>query len=332
MTAPARTVRRAPSLDLSRILRDWLPWVVSLGIIAFVVASHDVGAVIDAAGRADLLPFLLITGIWAAVNLLFEGWFCHWSFVWACGVRQLGAVLRVRAAAYILTMLSSVLGYGGIVVYAKRRFGVSYGRGAMIMANEALHEVGSMGLLALGVALWLTDTGQVPQMAAAQLDGVTIFGAGCVGLYLAAILASRVFPAPDPTAPLSLFHDFELRHYAGFMSIKLVQNVIHGIWIVLALPCFGVSPPAIVSIAFTQVIHLVHGLPVSAFGIGVDQLMVPALFAPWAPDDGGGSLLAFSVAYTFAMVVGRASIGLLVVRGVVTEIQSPSPDGIEEAG
>ncbi len=103
-------------------------------------------------------------------------------------------VLRARAAAYILTMLSSVLGYGGIVVYARRRFGVPMRRGAMLMATEALHEVGSMGILALGMTLWLMKTGQVHATAIVQLNGVLVFGSACVVLYVAVVGASQFFP------------------------------------------------------------------------------------------------------------------------------------------
>ena len=331
MTATAQIARRTRPVAIGRILRELLPWAVSAGIVWFVIAGQDLKGVAAAAGKANLMPFLWLTAAWVVVNLLLEGVFCHYGLVWGCGVCRFAEVLRARAAAYILTMLSSVLGYGGIVVYARRRFGVPMRRGAMLMATEALHEVGSMGILALGMTLWLMKTGQVHATAIVQLNGVLVFGSACVVLYVAVVGASRFFPRLGSSESTSLLHDFTLTHYAAFLGIKIVQNLIHGLWIVLALRCFGVSPPAIVSIAFTQVVHLVHGLPVAAFGIGVDQLMVPSLFSPWSPDDGGASLLAFSVAYTFAMVIGRASIGLLVVRRVVAEIKAPPLENPKES-
>ncbi len=53
------------------------------------------------------------------------------------------------------------------------------------------------------------------------------------------------------------------------------------------------------------------------FGVGVDQVTFPTLFAPWDPS-GGESVLAFSIVYTFALVLGRGLLGLALLKKALT--------------
>ena len=77
------------------------------------------------------------------------------------------------------------------------------------------------------------------------------------------------------------------------------------------------------AVGFTQVVLLVRGLPVTAFGIGADQVSIPAMFGPW--DEPTGQVLAFSVAYTFALFAGRAVLCLPFVGQVLSEVRQPAP-------
>ena len=224
-------------------------------------------------------------------------------------------VMRARAASYLLVLVNTLLGYGGMAVWMKRRLGLPIRRGAAVMLNEAFHEIGAMALLA---GAFGSLTGQ-PAVGRAGLI--------CFGLWVAGVLLSRVTRRLGaPRTLLSWFEEPALRHYAGWLALKVGQNLAMGAWVALTLPLFGIRPPLGAAVAITQVVHMARALPVAALGLGVDQLTLTTLFSPW--EVGEGSLLAFSVVFTSAVLVSRALLGLPFV-GVVTA-QLRSQPGLHE--
>jgi hypothetical protein len=296
----------------------WLPWAGSILLVAGLLSTQDLGAVGEALDTAAYGQFCASLLIWASLNWLMDVLFLHCSVYWLTGVNRPWEMLRLRAASYLLTAVSTAVGYGGVVAYLKRRFDVPVGRGTALMLNEALHEVGTIGALA-ALSVWLLGSDLEQEYA------IFCFGAACVGFYAFCVVLSRVGPKLGfPKTPLSLFEEIGGRQYTAFFAIKLVQNIVQGVWVTFALSCFGVDVPVVASIAFTQVIHLTRSLPVAAFGIGVDQLTFPTLYAAWEPE-GGGVLLAFSMVFTCSMLVGRAVLGVPFAQTVLAALRQPRP-------
>jgi len=309
------------------VLRRVVPWVASLALLGGLAWSQDWAAVGEAFSRANLVLFVGVLAVWAGLNLVVEAFFLHLSFKWLAGVDAWRAMVRVKAASYLLTIVSVVVGYGGLVVYAKKAWGVPWRRGVGLMIHEAFEDVGSMGLLALVLGMGMQGSAWLPEAARGQMTGVIGFGVGCVAFYLVCILISRLTAWWGfPKTVLSIFEEIRLSQYAFFLGVKTLQNVMLGVWVALALRCFGVHPPALFSVASAQVIHLVHSLPVAAFGVGVDQLTIPTLFQPWEGSNDAGALFAFSVAFTFSLVAGRAVLGLPFVRGVWMDLSTSSTE------
>lgn len=293
-------------------LKTAVPWLASLAIVGWVGASADLDAVAEAVSRADLGPYVVLSVLWAVVNLLIEASFFLCSFRWLAGVGTFREVLDIRAGAYVLTLVSSAAGFGAMVMYMKRVHGTPLRRGIGIMMVESFCELGSMGfLILLAVAMKPVDGTQ----------GLTGIGAGLVAFFAAGVLvtlASRRFRTK--TSLFSIFEELSVGQYGALFGIKSLQNVCWGLWVAFTLPLFGVHPPHVVSVGLSQVAHLMRALPISAFGIGVDQLTFPGLFAPW--EQTPGSLLAFSVVFTAAVLAARACLGLLFLRPALRRFRS----------
>ena len=120
-----------------------------------------------------------------------------------------------------------------------------------------------------------------------------------------------------------VFAELSARQFAGIFAIKIAQNVVHGVFVVIALSCFHVSAPPVLAFGLSQIVRIVRGLPVSAFGLGVDQLTFPALFGVF--DGGDGRVLAFSIAYTFSMVASRGALGLVFIRSAMAALPTSEP-------
>ena len=143
-----------------------------------------------------------------------------------------------------------------------------------------------------------------------------------VGFYLFCIILSRVSRFfPDEWRSDNIFDkfvDITLWQYGIFYLIKLVQNVVYGLFLAGLLLAFSVKPPLVVSLGFMQIIHLTRAIPVSAFGIGVDQIAVEYLFRAW--ETSPGQLLACSVVFTFTLIAGRALLGVPFLKGVFDDL------------
>ncbi len=316
------------------LIRGIVPWLVSGGIIAYIVATEDMAAVVDAFGKARVTVFLGVFIPFLGILLLLETIYLYYGFRWFAGVGRFADLIRARAATYLLTVMHVFVGLGGLVVYGKKRYGVSYSRGTTIMLNELLHELATQCTLAMMVGL-LLPAALVPDNAVDPVRGVMIVGMAGVGFYFLCILVSRLARfLPEKyrfESPLDPFVDISLWQYGVFYFIKLVQNIVYGLFLAGLLLSFNVIPPLVASVGFMQIIHLSRAIPISAFGIGVDQLVVGVLFQPWEPAGAPGVLLAGSIVFTFAMVAGRALLGVPFLRGVIDDLVERPGDEKETA-
>ena len=301
-------------------LRSLLPLVVSACLLAALASTHDLEAVAAAFRDAALGRYLVLLLLLTTIMLVGDTIFMALTFRWLTGVGDLGTMVRIRGASYLLAIVGIFAGMGGLVLYMKRRFGVPMARSSGIMLLELLTEVGSLGTLALLAGLVISTA---PAQAATPIQGALAVGAAAVVFYLLCFGLSRVSRLRGKASrgsTLDVFHELTAGQFLGLYGLKLVQNLSHGVFIVAAMPCFGVDVPHLVGVAFAQVVALARGLPISAFGIGVDQLSFSTLFSAWDPGS-GSQVLAFSLAYTFSVLVARGLIGLIFIGGVLQKLR-----------
>ncbi len=317
---------------VKKILKMLLPWVISGGLIIFVIMSEDMGNVIRDFGNINLTVFLGVTIPFLGILLLLEAIFLVVGFRWFTGMGKFRDLLRVRAATYLLTVISIFVGMGGIVVYGKRRYGISYSLGTTIVLNEFLHEFASMCTLALMVGVLLPPE-LIPDAAVPAVKGVTMVGMIGVGFYLLVLIINTLFKYPLKKYRmdnlLDPFVDISLKQYAIFYIIKLIQNLLYGLFLAGLLFSFAINAPIVASIGFMQIIHLTRAIPVSAFGIGVDQIAIKYLFQAWEPA-GTGLLLACSGVFTFALIIGRALLGVPFLKGILNDLVEPPGEKVSD--
>jgi hypothetical protein len=211
-------------------------------------------------------------------------------------------------------------------VWAHKKYGIPGKDAAGAMVVDLLHEVAALGTLALAAVLMIPRD-SLPASASGQLDAIGTFAGGCLGFYAVCVASSlgwRFVPERfHHQTLLTVFTKLAPHQFAALWALKVVKNLAMGLFVTAGLVCFGMAVPAVVGVGFTQVILLVRGLPVTAFGLGVDQMSIPAMFGPW--DEPAGQVLAFSVAYTFALFAGRAVLGIPFVGRVMAEVRQEEP-------
>ena len=313
-----------------KILRTVVPWLVSAGLLSFVILTNDMDEVVRAFYHVNWIVYIAVTIPFLLCLLLLETTFLTYGFRWFAGAGCFSDLLRARAATYLLTVISIFVGLGGLMVYGKRRYGVSYAMGTTIMLNELLHELASQCTLAMLVSILLTAA-YVPEAAKPAIAGVATVGLIGVSIYVFILIINRLarfMPAfIRENKVLAPFSGIPIRQYGSFYLIKLVQNLLYGLFLAGLLLAFNICPPIITSIGFMQIIHLTRALPISAFGIGVDQVAITELFRAWEPP-GSGLLLAASVVFTFTLIIGRALLGVPFIKSVSDDlVERPAASG-----
>jgi hypothetical protein len=282
-----------------------------------------------ALARGDWPAFVAALSLYLVVALLLDTVFFTWMLRTLEGVGSFGELLRTRAASDLLMMINLVAGFGGLAVYLRRRYGLSWKSATGAVLVEMLHDLAAMGALALIGTLVVQG---VPVRAAEPLEAVRVFALGSLGFYglcVAASLSYRWVPQRYQFGSvLEVFTRIKPQWFLAFWGLRCLKLGATGLFAAAGLACFGLKVPLLTAVGFTQVVQLVRSLPVSAFGIGIDQMTIPALFGPWDPVDAPGQVMAFAIVYTFSLLLGRGLIGLPFLPRAVREAR----EGAERSG
>jgi hypothetical protein len=295
-----------------RVARAWLPWLVAAGILAGLAARLP-RAEIAHAMRAG--PFWTV-GLWSvamvAATLVADAWATRVAFA-ATGVRcPWRDLLLARGATYLLGLLNSVAGQGGMGVYLNRA-----GVGPLRAVGTVLLLIGSQ-VAALGTVAAVGMAADAASGDGSSLAwSLPLLGAlaAAFALYLGLVawrparLARREILAP-------LFAT-GLRGFLRVTAARLPQTLVMilGFW--LGLRLWGIALPFGRGLMVLSVVVLATVPPVAPSGIGTMELAVVALAAPAAPaataatsapsDHGPASAAAAATAATTAATATTAT-------------------------
>jgi hypothetical protein len=320
------------------IVRALLPWLISGGLLAYVLYSQNLREVAEALARARLAPFLLWVVVFVIFWLFISSLFFYLCLRWFVAAPSpdpeyvvpdefrfdYRGIFRACAASYILHMLNFLLAYGGLVVYFRRRYGVTYKRGAAVMLMSLLSSFAALGILAF-TAIKLIPHELAPVHAQDQIELAGVVGLSGMGFYLLCFLTARLWNyLPESMhKDESVFTPFvraPIYSYPILLFVLVIEMASFGLFVILTMPAFDLHPPPEAGMGLTQLVLLARGLPISAFGIGLDQLTFPYLFKGWGDPD---QLVAFSIAFTFSLIAVRFVIGLPFFTHATREMFEP---------
>jgi hypothetical protein len=224
-------------------------------------------------------------------------------------------VLPVRATAYILALLNSQLGQGGVAYYLHRKYGLPF-----------LQITSTVVFISFVEVYQLATYSFVGAAAGAELGrGAPLPVYVALAAYLAFHLWFFARPRGGRLGTLALFRSFRMarpRHYLQLLLYKtpnlLAAVTVH--W--LALPLFGMSVPFTTLLAFLPLVFFFAALPIAAAHLGPSQAAWWYFFQGHAPREG---LLAYSLASHLTFMVLNACIGLLFLRRAVRELTGGEP-------
>jgi hypothetical protein len=200
-----------------RLLQRALPVVVSLGLLAWLLASFDIRAIlgaVDARVAAVLLPCVLV---WGTVTLGLEAISIYRLLPARPASFTLGTAARIKCASYMLGIIHLALGGAGLTVLLRRSTGVTLGRAAglvlLIMLTDLVVTLsaGVLGTTFSAQAAAALPVGLLGAIAAAIVLGVALLRAPARMGPLESIRSLSVFVALRETPLPRLLELFAVR-------------------------------------------------------------------------------------------------------------------------
>ncbi len=308
-------------------VRRWrkaLPYFGTLLIFVLIFWRIPVGKVGAALEQAPALKFF---GVFLPYSVLY--WMID-SFCLTWVVRRFNAPLRlreilpVRASMYLLSLINTNLGQGGVAWYLHRKAPVPFLEILSSILFIALMEVYQLFLFStLGVVCYRP-------VSAEQLEIVHVLGIAYVvaWLVLAAIMlffmqvrrsgpvrewisgsrvgaVSRTFVAARPL------------DYAIVLAIKAPAFLLSLLAQHFALSLYGIAVPFVKLVLFLPLVFLAAALPIAVAHLGTSQAAWLLFFSANAPE---AQILAYSLAAHFTFMFCNGLIGLLFLPHASREL------------
>jgi hypothetical protein len=223
-------------------------------------------------------------------------------------------VFPIRATTYILTLLNTQLGQGGLAVFLHKRYGLPFWQ---ITGTVLVLMLVEMYQLALYSFVGATLTGELGHAVSPWPYAV-----------LAAYLVFHLWFFSKPRSGrigsaqvLQTFYRARPRQYLVLLVMK-TPNLLAAVTVYwLALSFFGVTLPFTAILTFLPLIFFFSAMPAAA-KLGPSQAAWVYFFGDRAPE---ASLVAFSLAAHLTFLLLNALLGLCFLKRAMRELHAP-PD------
>jgi len=315
----AGAVRRKPG-----ILRQILPWVVTIACFAFLYTRIAGPASAEGLSVPAYLARVFAEVSWSAWLALMIPYSCLFFLIdslvvwrvinWFNARVAYTDILPVRASTYILSILNEQLGKGAIAVYLNRREGVPGWKLGSSMLFIMICEVYYLcGWANLGAALQWDDLPEV--FHALPLVGLALVAAFAVGyaFFRGAFWTSGRGAKLRAAHLLDAFRQARLHQYLIVIALRSPALLVAVFVYSEALGLFGVS------VSYLQMLGY---LPVIFFGAAVPGPFRAVAISMWVilfPDH-PAEMSAFGLVQHNFFIFFNAAIGLVFLRRANREI------------
>lgn len=282
-------------------------WFVAIALLVGVWLRIEPAQVWQALQTAAWKRYLATAALFTLI------WFIYDSFVLSRLVTRfqrkisMREILPLRGASYLLMAFSYDAAQAALALALSRRYAISIvalgGTFLFYYLNDLL-TITSLSLLASSTLAHPVAKIATPSVAIA-------FGA-VLSLILALTLWSR---APEAQIPArlrgtKLLASLRVVRVRDFLEFMLYRGGFYASFVAFthfALPCFGIQIPLLALVAFVPLIMSISALPITVSGLGSTQVMMLALYAPFADE---ASVVAYSIVYSATLILFRLPIGI----------------------
>jgi hypothetical protein len=315
-----------PSAAIPGPLRKAIPYLGSLLIFALIFWRIPVGKVVAALKQAPVLEFL---GVFLPYSLL------YWLIDSACltwVIRRFNQPLRfreilpIRASMYVLSLVNTNLGQGGVAWYIHRK--------ARLPFLEILSSILFIALMEIYQLFLFSTAGVVLYRPISAKQAALVHALRIVYVVAWTVLATIIifFGQARRRSGIrewisrsrvgSLGRSFVAAHpldYVIVLVIKAPSFILALLAQHFALGLYGIGIPFVKLVLFLPLVFLAAALPIAVAHLGTSQAAWLLFFSANAPE---AKILAYSLAAHFTFMLCNGLIGLFFVPYASRELSA----------
>jgi hypothetical protein len=318
-----------PKRARAPLWRRTIPYLGTAVIFGLIFWRIPAGSVLAALGRVPALKFI-------GIFLPFSLFYCTLdAFCLTWVVRRFNAqlsfseVLPIRASMYLLALLNTNLGQGGVAYYLYRRSGIRFLEALGSVLFIAVLEVYQLFLFStLGVLFYSPANPQLLEATRALRIAYVLAWAllfGMIGFFALARrhggLRQRI-SGWRGSGVLSTFLKARPFDYLVVLGIKAPTFAASLIAQYFALALYGIAIPFLKLMLFLPLVFLAAALPIAIAHLGTSQAAWLLFFSDNAAQP---TILAYSLADHFIFMFCNGLIGLCFLRRAVLELTEIEP-------
>lgn len=319
MSESSPTPPEAEAAKGQSVFMKLLPWLVSVGCVAYIGATTDLVAVRHAIADADMLFFwgsiiaIFALGVFPSDSIAIWRLFNWFAGHWSVDRMRLREIATIRGANYLLGVFNYNAGTAGMALYVRRTRGVPF-----LEALGALFLMGlcDMSLVALFVLFGAGILGDLEHSARLASIAVLMILAGTL-LYWRAGIDFLILGKLRQRRLFLAFREARIAHYVKLLLLRAPMPVLYTAMQYFALESFGIHIPFVMLLVYVPIQMLIAGLPISISGIGTVQVTQRVLYEPYAST---AAIDAYAVAIVLGFIVPRLLIGLAFARRASREL------------
>jgi hypothetical protein len=316
------------------IITRLLPWLITAGIFAFIFSRIPVSEVIAELSNVRFAPYLALMLPYSLFYCLVDTFVLTRVIHWFHQPVPYRRLLPIRASSYILSLLVSGLGQGGLAWFVHRREGIPFLALAGTMMYLGVIEVIQLALYAsIGIVAFYPHL--VLAFAPLYLVLIVVMGLGLLLIHrgigplqpLQVLLPETVktrltqWLLQREVGLFNTFRQVRVRHVVltlfykapNFLVAVLVQHV--------ALQLFGIEVPVARLFTMLPIVFLAASVPGTVAHLGTSQAAWLYVFAGYGTE---AQILAYSLVAHVTFMVLNGLLGLAFMPFAIKDLRDVS--------
>ncbi len=304
--------------------RKAIPYVGTVAIFALIFWRIPIAKVGEALSQAPVFKFFAIFMPFSLFYFAIDSFCLTWVVNRFNAPMRLRDILPIRASMYLLALINTNLGQGGVAYYLHRKAGISFLGALSSILFVALLEVYQLFLFStLGVIFYApkgpAQTEIVQVLRVAYIVAWALLAA-IVTFFAIARRSERIrhwVETGRAGAILATFMKARPIDYLAVLAIKAPSFLASVVAQYYALALYGIAVPFVKLVLFLPLVFLAAALPIAVAHLGTSQAAWLLFFSGNAPDV---KILAYSLAAHFTFMLCNGLIGLVFLPRASREL------------
>jgi len=324
-----------PARRVTPVWQKALPYLGTLAIFALIFWRIPFAKVGGALRQVPVLKFVALFMPYSLFYFAIDSLCLTWVIRRFNAPVRVRDILPIRASMYLLALINTNLGQGGVAYYLYRKERIGFLAALSSILFIALMEVYQLFLFStVGVLFYTPETA-----TQREIVGVLRIAYVLAWLALAAIIiffavarrraAIRTWIETGRAGAIAAtFLRARPLDYFIVLAIKAPNFLVSVVVQYFALALYGISIPFFKLMLFLPLVFLAAALPISVAHLGTSQAAWLLLFSGNAPD---AAILAYSLAAHFTFMFCNGVIGLVFLPRASRELTAVQDEAAGEA-